>query len=309
MSARAAASRVALAAVVAAALACRKTTPKPEAPPEPPVPALGQISVEEAGGGRDRPAGVELDLHALEGRARETLVRAGVFAPGGADGGVRPTARVRVQVVLEEVAVEEKAAARAVLRVRVDVRPNEAASKRWHEDVEAGAEVPYRIADKPDRRALFQKLVGRALDDLLGAYVSRLQLWSGDPKAVAGVLHTDAGVELRVEAIHAVAERKLGGAVPTLLALLDDPDEVVRDAALGALVELRERRAVSVLAQERSMRDRREMRKILDAIALLGGDEAADYLSFVADGHEDPEIRALAADARKRLLRHGDAGR
>ena len=57
------------------------------------------------------------------------------------------------------------------------------------------------------------------------------------------------------------------------------------------------------------MRDRREMRKILDAIALLGGDEAADYLGFVADGHEDPEIRALATAARQRLLRRADGGR
>jgi HEAT repeat protein len=96
---------------------------------------------------------------------------------------------------------------------------------------------------------------------------------------------------------------------PALLKLLEDPEEVVRDAALGALVELRDRRAVSVLAEGRSMRDRREMRKILDAIALLGGDEAADYLAFVADGHEDPEIRALAVSARQRLGRRGDAGR
>jgi hypothetical protein len=66
---------------------------------------------------------------------------------------------------------------------------------------------------------------------------------------------------------------------------------------------------VSVLAEQRSMRDKREMRKILDAIALLGGDEAADYLAFVADGHEDAEIRQLASEARKRLARRADAGR
>ena len=51
------------------------------------------------------------------------------------------------------------------------------------------------------------------------------------------------------------------------------------------------------------MRDRREMRKILDAIATLGGKEASEYLSFVAEGHDDPEIRELAAAARARLQR------
>jgi hypothetical protein len=290
------------------AAACKKTPAKPEAPPPPPVPTLGPITVEEAPAGPDHPQGVELDLKALAGRARETLTRAGLFAPGGGDAGVGPAARVRVQVVLEDVTVGEKAAARAVLRVRIDVRPSDGVPRRWHEDVEAGAEVPYRPAATPDRGALFQKLVGRALDDILRAYTGRLKLWTGDAEALTSALNSDAG-ELRIEAIRAIGERKVTSEAPALLKLLGDQDEVVRDAALGALVEMRDRRAVSVLAQERSMRDRREMRKILDAIALLGGDEAADYLGFVADGHEDPEIRALAAAARQRLLRRADAGR
>jgi hypothetical protein len=289
-------------------VACKKTPARPQEPPPPPVPTLGPITIEEAPAGPDRPEGVQLDLKALEGRARETLTRAALFAPGGGDAGVGPSARVRVQVVLENVTVGEKAAARAVLRVRIDVRPSDSVPRRWHEDVEAGAEVPYRPADTPDRGALFQKLVGRALDDILRTYTGRLKLWTGDSGALTSALNSDAG-ELRVEAIRAIGERNVTSEAPALLKLLDDQDEVVRDAALGALVEMRDRRAVSVLAQERSMRDRREMRKILDAIALLGGDEAADYLGFVADGHEDPEIRALATAARQRLLRRADGGR
>jgi len=39
------------------------------------------------------------------------------------------------------------------------------------------------------------------------------------------------------------------------------------------------------------------MRKILDAIATLGGGEARDYLSFVAETHDDEEIRTMAAEA------------
>ena len=57
------------------------------------------------------------------------------------------------------------------------------------------------------------------------------------------------------------------------------------------------------------MRDQREMRKILDAIAVLGGHEAAEYLGFVADGHDDPEIREMAAEAKKRLLRKNTEGK
>src|SRR4029077_5090292 len=90
---------------------------------------------------------------------------------------------------------------------------------------------------------------------------------------------------------------------PVLLKMLGDPDEATRDAALGALIAMRERRAVGELTRTRSLRDRREMRKIIEAIAILGGDEAQDYLSFVAQSHDDDEIRAEAAAAKARLER------
>jgi hypothetical protein len=64
---------------------------------------------------------------------------------------------------------------------------------------------------------------------------------------------------------------------------------------------MKERRAVSVLAASRSMRDRREMRKIVEAIALLGGAEAVSYLEFVADSNEDEELQGLAKRSLERL--------
>ena len=45
------------------------------------------------------------------------------------------------------------------------------------------------------------------------------------------------------------------------------------------------------------------MRKIIEAISILGGQEADEYLSFVAATHDDDEIRAEAAAARARLQR------
>ena len=104
-------------------------------------------------------------------------------------------------------------------------------------------------------------------------------------------------------AIRVAGERRLRDEVPVLLELLENPSEAVRDAALGALIQIGDRRAVTALAKSRSMKDRREMRKILDAISILGGDEALDYLSFVAESHDDEEIRGLAAAAKGRLER------
>jgi hypothetical protein len=45
------------------------------------------------------------------------------------------------------------------------------------------------------------------------------------------------------------------------------------------------------------------MMKILDAIASIGGDEARDYLAFVAQSHDDQEIRDVAKAASERLQR------
>jgi HEAT repeat protein len=291
-----------LAVLVALAAGCKRSPPPPAAPPEPPAPALGTISVQDLTADESRPKGAHIDTGALERRARELMTASRLFAAGGGDGGAQVAARLRVEVALEEVAAGDKAAARAALRLRIDTRPGGVAAPRWTEDVQAGAEAPFKAADAPDRSVLFQKLVTRTLEDLLGGYLARQRLWSGDHAALGAALRADGG-ELRLEAIHAIGGRKLAAEAPTLLALLEDQDEAVRDAALGALVELRDRRAVPVLARQRSMRDRREMRKILDAIALLGGDEAADYLAFVADGHDDQEIREMAAEARRRLLR------
>jgi hypothetical protein len=45
------------------------------------------------------------------------------------------------------------------------------------------------------------------------------------------------------------------------------------------------------------------MRRIVDAIGLIGGDDARAYLEMVASGHEVPAVRELAEGALARLNR------
>ena len=298
--------RAALILALALVAGCRKKAAAPSVPPDVP-PRLGAVTVEDLTDPRALPPGVKLDPEALAGELRGKLAGGGIFAAGPADAGDTPVARVRAELALEEVQAAGKGAARAAVRFRVDVRPSEGVAPHWTEDVQAGAETTFTLQPGPDRKALFAKLVSRTLGDLAAGYLGRQQLWRGGTSEVRAGLNADAG-EVRVEAIRAVADRKLTGEVPELLRLLSDDDESVRDAALGALVELHERRAVGEIAKQRSMRDRREMRKILDAIATLGGQEALEYLSFVADAHEDEEIRDMAKQALARLKRRGDAG-
>jgi hypothetical protein len=242
-----------------------------------------------------------VDREALEQKARSQLLQAGIFA-GETPESTRPgsaVARMRITLSMELVRADGKAAARASVGLNVSTRPDGVAPSHFGEDVQASAEMLYDQEAQSDKKGVLQRLAERVVGDLLAAYVARQKLWSAKPKALHAVLAAPG--ELRLEAIRVTAARGLREEVPSLVALLSDDEETIRDAALGALVELRDPRAVPALTKAKSMKDRREMRKIVDALAALGGQEAADYLSFVADAHEDEEIRNMAKAALVRL--------
>jgi HEAT repeat protein len=144
--------------------------------------------------------------------------------------------------------------------------------------------------------------------DLVDGLAAPRKLREAAPEVVHAALAADGG-ELRGEAIRVAGQRQMRQEIPQLLKLLNDPDEATRDAALGALIAMKEPRAVTELTKTRSLRDRREMRKILEAVSLLGGQEARDFLSFVAATHDEEEIRTEAAAAKARLeRREAEAG-
>ena len=112
----------------------------------------------------------------------------------------------------------------------------------------------------------------------MAAYLARQKLWAGGAAALREALRADAG-ELQMEAIRAVGERKLTsrGADPPASCSTTRRSR----CATPPWAPWSSSRTVAPSAcwpRQRSMRDRREMRKILDAIAVLGGEEAAEYL-------------------------------
>jgi hypothetical protein len=245
-----------------------------------------------------------LEAGPLEQALRAHLLATGLFAPTGA------AARLGASVGTEVVEAGAVGEARAVVGLQLDDGRSDAPDGVSFKLEGRGSEryaIP-KLARKgpaapsPDRAAILNRLVLRIAGDLIDGYLARRQLDRGSPAAVHAALQADGG-SLRDDAIRVVGERKLRDEVPTLLRLLSDPDERTRDAALGALIALGDRRAVSELTRTRSLRDRHEMRKIIEAIAILGGQEADQYLSFVAATHDDDEIRAAAAAARARMER------
>jgi hypothetical protein len=264
---------------------------------EPPV--LGQVQVKpipglELGGRR-----LTIDPGQLAVKVSELLDHAAVFAkPDG-----RPaTVDVSLEVIPFAEGGGDATEIGVKLRLRMAIRPEGAAPARFADDVAAVGQSPLAKADADAAQAALQRLAERTTGDLLAAYLARQKLWTGEGKEVFAAL-ASSDMDLRLEALRVIGARQLRDQVPAVMKLLNDDDESLRDAALGTLVALRERSAVKVLATSTQMRDAREMRKILDAIATLGGPEAADYLAFVAETHDDEEIRAMAKTALERLGR------
>jgi hypothetical protein len=293
-------TRVAAILAVACVLlpGCKGRRPsRPVGPEDRPI--LGSITVKPIPATEFRGKELRLDEPRVAAKVRSVLTQAGIFDEA------RPN-RAAVAVILEVQPFTEGNVETLDIGVRVrlkmSVHPENAALARFREDVAAIGQAPLAVREVDEARAAFQRLAERTTEDLLMAYTGRQILWAGDDRDVGAAL-SSAEKELRVEALHIVAERKLREQVPAILRMLTDEDEDIRDAALGALIALRERSAIKVLAESRPMRDAREMHKILDAIATLGGSEAEDYLGFVAETHDDEEIRAMAKAALARLTR------
>jgi hypothetical protein len=259
-------------------------------------PSLAEVTVRPIAPAHFRDTDIQLDQAQIAAKAKKTLDDAAIFAAPEAK---RPVAKVSLEVEMVSASESAEPEIGAKVRLRVAVRPS-VSPARFAEDVAAMGQAPFSKGDVDEVRVAFQHLAERTVEDLLLAYVARQKLWDGDAPEIASALNS-VDNDLRVEALRIVAARNLRSEIPTVLRLLSDEEENVRDAALGTLVALRERSAVKALAESRQMRDAREMRKILDAIATLGGREAQEYLSFVAETHDDAEIRAMAKAAIERL--------
>jgi hypothetical protein len=286
----------------AVAFACKqgRTKARPDEPP-----SLGPVQVRPIPAVEFRGQQLHIDEGQLAAKVKGVLDKAGIFASA-------QPARATLTVVLEARLFTE-GSAEAIemgvkLRLRMNVRPEGAAPARFADNVAAMGQAPLAAREVGEAKTAFQRLAERTAEDLVQSYVARQKLWLSDAKQVAAALESSDG-DLRVEALRIIGARRLRAHAPAVIRLLADDNENVRDAALGTLVALRLRGAVKAIAESHQMRDAREMRKVLDAIATLGGSEAKDYLAFVAETHDDEEIRDMAKAALERLERHAEVFR
>lgn len=268
-------------------------------------PALGKVTVKATSSAVIRETPVALDAERIQTRTQGRLQGSGVFAHGGSHDGKRVTANVAIAIDI--LGDGDDAEGSVKVHLRIDPRPLGPSSARYAEDTAAVGQVPFDDVGKVDVAAAYQHLAERTMDDLLSAYLSRQQLWFADEKAIVSALASSDG-DLRLEAVRIVGTKKLRRELPAILGLLSDDDEATRDVALGAVVAMGDRSAVRALADSHQMRDTYEMRKVLDAVASLGGQEAKDYLAFVNETHDDADIRAMAKAALDRLVKRESSG-
>jgi hypothetical protein len=150
--------------------------------------------------------------------------------------------------------------------------------------------------------------VARAVSDAADGLIVKERIRVGMPEEAIAALDSK-DVDVRVWALAVVGNRELTDAMDAVVERLEAETEEERDGAIGALVAMKDRRAVAALTRLADFQDHELMRRVLDAVASLGGDEALDYLEFVASGHPDEEIQSLASGALRRLKRRAERAR
>jgi len=164
------------------------------------------------------------------------------------------------------------------------------------------AEREFTSKERGNLDGIVAEHVERAAADASAALILKEKIRVGPPDAaITGLRSPD--LDLRAWALAVIGDRHLTEAFDQVVASLQSERDEERDAAIGALLSMRDPRAVGPLTRLAEFGDHGLMRRVIDAVATLGGDEAQDYLEFVASGHPDDDIKRQAAEALRRLER------
>jgi hypothetical protein len=279
-----------------AACGCKKTNPGPPPPPDVTEVRVVDKTPEEA---RDRPP---LDEAALTARAADAIAQSsGLHVSDAGAAGARHY-RLRVEVRTEGAQHQGKQLYRALVTAKMTPIGEGPEQLSFEQTAVAERVADVAPAKKPaDAGASaaddpWRAHVQHAVEDVVKGVGARVKLSTAKPDELAFTLE-GPDADLREEAARLCGEHKANACVPGLIKLLKGDDRDGRDRAIGALAEIGDRRAVRPLTEVARFRDLGDLPKVLDALAMIGGDEARSYLEFVASGHDSSEIRDLAKQA------------
>jgi HEAT repeat protein len=201
-----------------------------------------------------------------------------------AEGAEPPSSRLRVEAILEIDTDSEEGRAVVAMRTERDEMPLA---------VSVALQGKVRTAD--DRQ-----LLDRALDAAARALDAQAKLRTESDAVLLREL--EHGVDdVKITAARLLAARRSPGSGAAITKLLASPRSEVRDAAIGALIELRDPSAVRALIESARSDDPDAQLRIVEALGAIGGEEAAAYLEMLASGSDEPDLRRAAARARERI--------
>lgn len=159
--------------------------------------------------------------------------------------------------------------------------------------------VQVKPAERNDVEAM-QSALRDALDDALGRAVRQaaalISLEDASEAVIVGKLH-DPDPAVADAAVRLLVRRHHKAALPALLGQLKGDDLNVLRGVVGLLVELGAPEAVNPLIDAANQKGPVFEREVVFAVGAIGGDNAEAYLDLVASGHDDPLLRASAAQA------------
>lgn len=167
--------------------------------------------------------------------------------------------------------------------------------------------IDSRVHVKPSQANDVEAMQGalrEALDEALGRAVREaaalIGLEDATEAALLGKLH-DPDPAVADAALRLLVGRHHKAALPALLARLKTDDLDVLRGVVGLLVELGAPEAVNPLVEAANQKGPVFEREVVFAVGAIGGDDAEAYLDLVASGHDDPLVRASAAQALQEL--------
>lgn len=159
--------------------------------------------------------------------------------------------------------------------------------------------VTVKTAARNDVEAM-QSSIREALDDALARAVREaaalIALEDASESALVGKLK-DEDPAVADAAVRLLVRRQNKAALPALLERLKSDDLDALRAVIGLLVELRAPESVDPLIESANRRGPVFAREVVFAVGAIGGDDAEAYLDLVANGTDDPLLRASANQA------------
>ncbi|MBX7115274.1 MAG: HEAT repeat domain-containing protein [Myxococcaceae bacterium] len=160
-------------------------------------------------------------------------------------------------------------------------------------DIDCATDRPMPSTDVEGRREDLRQALDVVLASCAEQAAEQVKVQGKSTADLVGQL--DAGsAAAQSAALRVLIEKKRPESVPVLLERLKSDQPMVVRRAIGALVELKNPRAAGPLIDALKAKDAQFQREIVFALAAIGGDEAEAFLYTVAQGHEDPSLRAAA---------------